>query len=252
MTMKQARSSDALVRLFDPRGGGPVLFISGWVILALLGNGIYSLVLHVFGQSLWTYVAIIVIALLIFVFVIQPRFWNLLRRRQPDPITIVPPEQRAEPHVGLILSVGPSPRAADREIIAWHLQHQTLRHCWMIVDPDVEKSQKVRDLQYWLVEQNVQPHILRVQDASQADLSYKAVKAGVDEARRLIGDQPLIVDITGGLKPMTAGTVLACLDNGIPMQYLAAKRDPTTGDPDRVVSLPMKVELRQAFQEPVV
>jgi hypothetical protein len=34
------------------------------------------------------------------------------------------------------------------------------------------------------------------------------------------GAHPIIVDITGGTKPMTAGAVLACRNQGLPMQYM--------------------------------
>lgn len=239
--MKPHRLSDLFTLFFDPRV--PVLFVLGSIGLAVVGNGIYDLLLLWLGATPTRIGAIVVAALLIFT-AMTFSFWALLRRRAGKMLTLVQPEQEAEPHAGLILAVGPNPQAAEREIISWHLSNNTLRHCWMIVDHEVQASQKFRDLVYWLMEQNVQPHTLLVEDASQAHLSYEAVKKGLHEARHLLPDRAVIVDITGGLKPMTAGAVLACADEATPMEYLVAQRN-TLGDPNRKVSVPMKVDLQR-------
>ncbi|MDP9378883.1 MAG: hypothetical protein M3Q29_01805 [Chloroflexota bacterium] len=47
---------------------------------------------------------------------------------------------------------------------------------------------------------------------------------------RRLAEGDLIVDITGGTKPMTAGAVLACREQGVAVQYMYAQRDPVTGE----------------------
>jgi len=197
--MKQPQSRDALARIFDPRGGGPILFVSGSVLLALLGNSAFSVLLYVFGSGPLTSLGIIVFALLALFFVIHPRFWELLRRRQVPPVASVPDEQRAEPHAGLIVLVGPSRDAIEQKSMLWHLRDNTLRHCWLVAEKGVQESQKYRDLVYWLLENNVQSHHLIIESGSQVDLSFEAVQRGIKEAPTL-KEPPssLIVDFTGG------------------------------------------------------
>jgi hypothetical protein len=238
------RLSDLFALFFDPRV--PILFILGSVVLAVVGNGVYDLLLKWRGETVPAIGGIVISAVLIFI-VITFGFWALLRRWTRDVLTVVPSEQQAEPHAGLILSVGPDPKAAARKIIEWHMQNHTLRHCWMIVSPQVEDSQHFRDLRFWLLEHNVEPHTLRVSDPELADLSYDAVRQAVEDARRKLDGAPFIVDITGGLKPMTAGAVLACRDFGVAMQYLKAQRD-KDGKPIPAKSRPMKVELQRTNQ----
>lgn len=239
MNPRRQGLSELFALFFDPRV--PVLFLLGSIVLAILGNGIYDLILAFVGETPQTLGYLAVGALLIFIGIVLG-FWALLRARSRRISLALPPEQQAEPHAGLILPVGLNPQGAEREIIRWHLRDCVLRHCWMIVSPEVEQSQKFNDLRFWLMEQNVEPHVLRLSDPNQAHQSYAVVKSGLQAARQLLADAPVIVDITGGLKPMTAGAVLACRDEGVPLQYLVSARD-MAGNPDPAQSLVMKVNL---------
>lgn len=244
MRWRRLTLTDLFALFFDPKV--PILFIVGSIMLAVIGNGIYDLVLLWFGESASTITIIVLSATLIFI-AITLGFWAIVHRYQVDTDTLVPPEQEAQPHAGLILTVGPDPRAAARSIIEWHLREATLRHCWLIVTPDVQTKQHFKDLRFWLMECNVVPHTLSIADPEQVDASYTAVRQGIAQARKLLGDAAIIVDITGGLKPMTAGTVLACRDLGIPMQYLKARRD-ESGHPLPDSSRPMMVEVQRVSQ----
>jgi|GEM_PF-764047 len=244
MSWRRLRLTDLFALFFDPKV--PTLFIVGSIVLAVVGNGIYDLLLYWFGETASTITAIVVSATLIFV-ALTLGFWALIRRYRPDDATLVPPEQEAQPHAGLILTVGPNPNAAARAIIEWHLKDVTLRHCWLLVTPLVAESQHYKDLRFWLMEQNVVPHILTIADPEQVDASYAAVRQGISQADKLVGAASVIVDITGGLKPMTAGMVLACREAGIPMQYLKSRRD-ELGQPLPNSARPMMVEIQRMYQ----
>jgi hypothetical protein len=244
--MSFRRPSDLFALFFDPRV--PVLFLIGSVVLAILGNGVYDLLTALVGSTPQALVGIVISALLIFV-AVTSGFWTLLRRWRMKVTTTVPPEQRAEPHRGLILFVskGDVAKTSEWPAIENHLVNGTLRHCWLIASPEAEP--KARDLEFRLQERNVRPHIIPVANAYQARLAYGAVGEALLQAYRETDATPMIVDITAGTRPLAAGAVLACRDNGVPMEYMLAQYD----DKGRVIehspSQAMKVELREAQQE---
>ncbi len=241
MSWQRLRLTDLFALFFDPKV--PVLFLVGSIMLAVIGNGVYDLLLQSFGTTLPTVATIVVTATLILIGVTLG-FWVLVHRYRVQDEILVPPEQEAQPHTGLILTVGPDPQSAARSIMEWHLKDATLRHCWLMVTPSVEQSQHYKDLRYWLIEQNVVPHVLLITDPEQVDASYTAVKQAIMQARQIVGDKSIIVDITGGLKPMTAGMVLACRELSTAMQYLKARRD----DTGRIIphtARPMMVEVKR-------
>jgi hypothetical protein len=54
----------------------------------------------------------------------------------------------------------------------------------------------------------------------------------------------LIADITGGMKPMTAGMALACLARNLDMQYMKSPRD-TIGE---VIGKPVPIKIDTEFK----
>lgn len=228
---------------FDPRA--PLLFLVGSLALSILGTAVYELLAQAFGVAPQTLVAILVGATAIFVFVAWSvqRLVGALQRRGGAGDTLVSEEQRAEPHAALILPVGLNREGPERNLISFHLRAGTLRHCWLIVSPEVAVSSKLADLRQWLLERNVETHLLQVSDANQADQSYTAVRDGIRAARNTRGAEPLLVDITSGVKAMTAGMVLACRDEGVALQYLPSVRDDAGNPRVGQVTQPMKVQV---------
>jgi len=72
--------------------------------------------------------------------------------------------------------------------------------------------------------------VVLLDDVLRADQVYLKVREAINEAAPVRDAWPLIADITGGTKVMTAGILLACLDAGVPVQYWVAPRD-RRGDP---------------------
>lgn len=202
----------------------PVLFLIGSLALAILGNAVYELLTGVFGATPQFLIALIASAVLIFAFVVAG-FQRLLRRLKRRGGTTVEPDRQSPPHPGLILLVSTNPQAADADIIAWHQQGATLRHCWLLASPSVASSERFRNLKQALLERNVTPHPVLLEDALRADQVYAKVRDAISEAVPVRDAWPLIADITGGTKVMTAGLLLACLDAGVPVQYWVTPRD---------------------------
>ena len=248
--MRQPSLSDLFRPFLETRA--PLLFLIGSIALAILGNAIYEFFTSTFGATPEFLIALVIGTVLIFIFV-NIGFRQLLRTLDARKVTIrndVQPDQQAEPHAGLILPVSltrPGPEAA---IIDWHLRNATLRHCWLLVTPEVrDEGRKLSDLRQNLLERGVEPHNVPLPDSVQADRVYTQVQDTIMRARQLTDAHPLIADITGGTKAMTAGTLLACLDTDVAVQYWSTPRD-SAGIPRRVEDArPMKVVTRMILEE---
>lgn len=129
-------------------------------------------------------------------------------------------------------------------IIEWHARTQRLRHCWLIVSP--EARARAQSLEYELRQRNARPYTVDITDATDAATTYTAVLEIIEHALRLVTQEEIVVDITGGTKPMTAGAALACLDMDVLMEYLVPGRLPD-GNIDRSVEpVPMVVRFQDA------
>ncbi len=222
--MNQLSLNDLLRLFLETRF--PILFLIGSLALAILGNAVYELLVNAFGATPQFLIALIVSAVMIFAFVVLG-FQRLLRaiQRRGRMNGVIGPDEQAPPHAGLILPVSPNPKAADAEIIAWHARRATLRHCWLLATREVVDSERLRDLKQSLLDRNVTPHVLLLGDAIHVDQVYADVREAIEQARPVRDAWPLIADMTGGTKAMTAGILLACLDADVPVQYWVAPRD---------------------------
>lgn len=210
--MERQRVSELFAIFFDPRV--PVTFIIGSIVLAILGNAAYALLVLITGEQPQALVAIVIASLLIFVFIIFGS-WAWLRR-QPQRTVTMSEKQRAQPCAGLVLCVSDPQHA--RAAITFHYSSGILRACWLITSP--ESQTRANELAEWARGLGLRVTVLPVDDAFASHQSYLAVKDALHQAQRANDSLPVIVDITGGPKPMTAGAVLACFEYNTPMQYM--------------------------------
>lgn len=133
---------------------------------------------------------------------------------------------------------------SEEHAIAYHREHGAPRHCWMVVSPDARP--KAEQLGDELRRQHVQFYPIALEDENQVGLAYQAVRAALLQAQAILGEQAVMVDITGGTKPMTAGAVLACLARGASMEYIVPIRHPDGTLDLKARPVPMKVSLREA------
>jgi len=238
--MRPQRLPDLFALFFDPRI--PILFIIGSIVLAVVGNGVYDLLVGFLGATPRTLGSIIVGALLILLFVTLSfrALIRVLAARRQTPTFTLPTSLQANPCEGLVLFVSEGRQTSEQPAIQFHIKGGQLKRCWLIVSP--ETRHKAADIEVWLGRQNTEARatLLPLNDAFRADLAYEVVKDALFQAER--AGFAAMVDITAGTKPMTAGAVLACLDRGVPMQYMRT----TFVDGKPVVnaeSLAMKVEV---------
>jgi hypothetical protein len=218
--MTPRRLSDLFALFFDPRV--PILFVLGSIVLAIVGNGVYDLLLGWFGSTPQTIGAVTVGSVLVMGFIILG-FRALVHARAVRFETLVPEEQEARPHPNLVLfvSAGDLEHGNEQHALARHLKEQTLRHCWLIASP--EAARNARELKYRLEDQNVEAHIIPVEDAYHARKAFDAVHEALQQMKGLRVTGPLMVDITAGARPMAVGAVLACWRHRLPMEYVLGK-----------------------------
>lgn len=232
-----------LARFLDSRA--PALFIVGSLVLGLFSNAVYGLILVVLGDSPWTLVGIVVASVVILP-LLYLSFRTLVRAFRRPQATTIDEALRVSPHAALVLLVSTNPKAPELDMIHYHLQHATLRHCWLVVSPAVRALNRHEDLRAVLENHNVMTHLLELADARQGQATYQQVQHAVAHAQQLLGPtDSIIVDITGGTKPMTAGAVLACRETATAMQYALPSAPGHTGP-----SLPMLVTFADREETP--
>jgi len=231
------RVRDWVLLFLDPNRSAR-LFIVGSAALTVVITALYDSVKALFGLAgAWVLAGgLLVLALLI--------IGALSVRKATVGKVVISEGLQPEGRVGLLVLVSPRKATAPRAI-EYHLKdRKTLRFCWLIAttrsldtaeelastyEPHLEKI-------YWGKDYLVDPD--RVEDT--CSLVTRIFEREVP-ACGLTG-QEVIGDITGGMKPMTAGMAVACLTQNCDMQYMMAKRGPR-GEPRREVPTePVKID----------
>lgn len=131
----------------------------------------------------------------------------------------------------LISPVRPGAKKTDEYAINVHIRGQTLRRCYLIHTPG---SQARADELYELYNERysgLSVHLRLAVVGNEIRPVYREMVNVVDHALgHGFAASEIIVDITGGLKPMSAGATLACADRGVAIQYIESVRN-DAGDP---------------------
>jgi hypothetical protein len=228
MRLRQTETETPLRDLFEFRNLW--LFLVGSICLAIVGEGIFNL-LEGGLQDGWSYfgtpegrvhvLAVLIALLFVFLLVllIQIRL-RVLRRLHERPVK--PEMAPIEPHPGIIVLVSTNPRSAEQHIIEHHWQ--SLRYCWLITSHEARAQSE--HLAANLEQRGVDARRVDLADVHSIESAYIAIRDAIQEARHTprVADR-VVVDITGSTKLVSVGAVLACLDQGIAIEYLATQRD---------------------------
>lgn len=195
------------------------------LLIALLGNAIYSLRTLPEDASAWDYIraggeSIVLIFIL----------WIYERRQTKIASPIVAEIDQPKRHRGLIVLVGIGRQGEGRKAIdepAWraishHLgngKERGLEFCWMIAS-DAAMSFAL-ELQQECKKRRVEAEPLSIDNAWNVQRTYeRAVQVYEVFAPQLgLSESDIIADVTGGTSPMSVGLALAC-GNTRPMEYL--------------------------------
>jgi len=139
----------------------------------------------------------------------------------------------APPRAGIIWLFGPG--KFDHLLFALEHHHKGggASHCWLIMQNTQAVKKNYSEFLKHLDEKglNTQVHPVYVTQP-EAGEAYHAVRKILEEEVPKMGlkTEDVIADITGGLKPLTAGMILAALTFGCDLEYVETERTPE-GEP---------------------
>lgn len=211
-------------------------YIIGTATLTVAIQIVYDLAKEPFGLLGGVALAALLIVVVVLILLLDLR---LTRRRRMAPVA-----RPVTPHKGLILLISPG----NLEVPLQSIQHHqgVLQHCWLIASQghgeDCLASQRTAAELAAQIRQRwpgVAVHYgsdfqVDPDDVGSAWRLVDQIYASAAEYQLTVQD--ILADITGGLKPMTAGMALACLAPERDMQYMRTMRD-QSGNPQRGASL---------------
>ncbi|MGD9099610.1 MAG: hypothetical protein PVF45_03955 [Anaerolineae bacterium] len=236
--MRQGSFSEFLVS--PPPEWRGIVALLGFNVVGDLVAGLIGLAT---GNSMWFWI-VGVLSILIFLLVI---YWAW---RRAEPLALVPPGQLPPKHRGLIVLVGtgrpgedPMRQSAGAAIV-YHVaggQEAGLEKCWLVATTGEKGSLPIaRQLEEECQAQNVEARIETVADRFSVQESYDLVRRIYQEAlAEGLAEDDLIADFTGGVKPMSAGMILACRERR-PMQYMYGRKKGVASEPRLVEFAPRR------------
>jgi hypothetical protein len=164
-------------------------------------------------------------------------------------------ETTNKPHPGLIWLLSPHNPEPLLKVMQHHANPQAqtelrMRHCWVILSdhPAMESTYDslTQEMDRWGI-QDVALHPVHLPRTGIQE-TYRAVIRIYEDEIGACGLKAghVVTDLTGGLKIMTAGALMACLTasgKSGPIEYLLSERDPITGEPIEGSERPMKLDV---------
>lgn len=217
--------------LFEPRAETVLGFVASILLFGLITNFLYQVLLGDLPGLRPTLTVLVASLALFVVAYLSYRRW-LSRARHIaftlEEDTPSPPQRR-----GLVWILTPSgtqhTMVANRHHYGDGSQLNHLRHCWLLQQ---RGNAKVTSERYILEEQlqaeniKIELHTVHVDQLSVRS-TYEAL---LEIVQRKIGAEGLVssqvvVDITGGTKPMTAGLIFGALSTDTLLEYVESERD---------------------------
>jgi hypothetical protein len=233
-----ARSYPFLRPFLEP-GPVPALFITGVILLSLIGNAIYEGLRAVFQTPL----SVLMVALALLALLVV--FYALLRYLFEPGLTV----RDVQPKRGLVtlVSNGKLSELSAAAAIRYHYCGErderpmpTLQHCWLITSPkspsasnedeataageSVRPAWKNAEALLEKYRGMVKMRILEV-DPEDPQSVFAAIETAYTEARQVsLRSQDVVADCTGGNKIMTVGMALACASADRRLTYMKPRR----------------------------
>ncbi len=230
--MKESRTFADFLR--SPPGGraGFVSWLGGGIVANLLAGITMLLWNSLVGQAVWILSLVILL------------WGTYLVWRREKPKVLVPEEQQPRRYRGLVVLVGKGRPGDDpmkqsaRDAIHYHSggAGSGLEVCWLLASGGENGSLPVaQKLKQECEKLNIKAYTPTVGDAFSVQESYDLVRRIYKEEVPKAGllEDEVIADFTGGVKPMSAGMILACGDKR-PMQYVYGYKPGIASVPRRV------------------
>ena len=225
----------------------PWVFLFGAIAAGLLGEGASKWVdAWLADESVITAVYTLLLGFLILLLIVvlfnvpdwlRTTFFS--DRQATVTVTEHVPHYRA-----LIALVSQGPYVPAQNALEYHSwsgipgQKPTLTHCWLLAGPgtgELSSQSNADKLAETFHVQGVEVEVWPLEDADNIEEVFRAVKTIYEVARNKVNLSPddIILDYTGGTKSMTAGLILAALEQGSRLQYMKPNRYETDGRADR-------------------
>ncbi len=143
----------------------------------------------------------------------------------------------------VLVSHRPNPPAKNAvEHHAWNMipgHPPVLEHCWLIAGPgegEFSSFANATRLQSFLEARKIHTEVYSLNNLMDIEESYRLTKKAIQEAfsHYNVELEEIIVDYTGGTKPMTVGMVLAAVEFGVDLQYMDSKQLEKSGRVEKV------------------
>jgi hypothetical protein len=206
-----------------------VAFVLGVVAVGVLSNFVFSVTFDpatfVMDRTARTLIVVGAFVLLAY----AAYCYDLRQAWRTRKITATFDERRrAKPHAGLIWLL--SPRDIEAPLFAIRYHHvegsAVLQHCWVLISPGATAAYDRLAARVEEVGYKVELHPVALSGET-IEATYQAIDHiyGAEAERAGLQADQIIADLTGGLKTMTAGMVMACLPHGRQLEYIESDRD---------------------------
>jgi hypothetical protein len=155
-------------------------------------------------------------------------------------------EHRARPHAGLIWLLSPHDIDFPLTTILYH--HEAAggpirQHCWVLVTSTARPAyeQLAARIDELHLEVTLHPVALEAETLEATSLAVERIYQA-EAAQVGLRAEQIIADMTGGLKPMTAGLVLVCVTYGYALEYIESQHD-AEGRVIKGTQVPVKVDV---------
>jgi hypothetical protein len=211
---------------FLRRNRGAILGLIMLIILPVLTNILSSALQEIIGATLrWLLFIIVLLACLV------GALYLFYRALGSSPQRLVLDDEMPPRRKGLIALVGVRSLQRDpvADAIEYHLRdvhgRPVLKTCWLVATEGPQGSIGVaQELKETYQERGVEVQIHRLRSAFDLQEAYNLVQHIVQDEFANFQPSDIIADITGGTKLMTAGMLLACVSQGLAMQYMTGGR----------------------------
>lgn len=213
-----------------------------WSILGLLTIAMISTAIYEFATDPTTFNGGQVLAIVLLNIIMGRILYSLIRAKRAT--VDIAEDLKVLPHAGLILLASPY-LAASMESIKPHLPK--LKHCWIIATAESQKTATQLKEKYTQVE---------FHHGSQYEVDPDYMQSTYEIASRILSKEifdvhlqksDVIADITGGMKPMTGGLTLACLQHS-EMQYVKSVRNPKGDVEPYSYKKPIRIDATFAYR----
>ncbi len=222
------------------------------IAFGIAGSAAYSLVLrlinaswataHIYRGHLWLADVLLLLAALIGLAILKSSFDQLIRKLEKAAIGELQSDtETVSSHSALVVFLSYPTGDAHVDALRHHLDTGEgdfkLRYWWLVF---TQESKQVRDGVHAAYSKEKYPDLsfydaflTSAFDALKAQACVeRAIEDALNVLKRDSNTNELIVDITGGTKPMSIGAVLACVERGVSIEYMqslygSGKRDPT-------------------------